>query len=449
MAEAHASPLPAAAPPPRPVDPLGWTWALTGLFALLAGWRLATPSILYFDEVHYIPAAREWLKLIETGSGWYRNREHPLLGKELIALGMLVFGDNPLGWRIVPWLSGVIAFFAATRAMWHASRERFATLAFAVLLASGFHLFVHARIAMLDPVMVAALMVATWQFAAACAQPEQGRWRLALTGVAIGAAIGAKWNAAPLAVVPGITFFIARAFAGRRRLLLSRRGAPVPGITLFEAFLWLGIVPLTVYAATYLPGYWLSEILHPSPLAEKGFIGLHREMIELQSGLKTPHRYMSTWPQWVLDTRGIWYLYEPIDGAQRGVLLIGNPLTMLLGLPALAWCLWRGAWTRGGAKRDWARLGAALGYAAALGLWVIAPKPTQFYYHYFTPSIFLLAALALACGDLVRTTRGRLLGWAIPAASLAVFAWFYPILSALPLKGPMSYLTWTWLEGWK
>jgi len=445
MAEAHASPLPAAVPPRALRDPLGWTFALAGLFAALAGWRLATPSTLYFDEVHYIPAAREWVTLVETGAGMFRNREHPPLAKELIALAMLAFGDNPLGWRIVPWLSGVIAFFAAARAMWHASHERFATLAFAVLLATGFPLFVHARIAMLDMVMVAALMVAAWQFAAAVAQPEQGRRRLALTGAALGVAMGAKWNAIPLAVLPGITFFIARALAGRRRLLLSRRGAPVPGITLVEAFVWLGIVPLAVYAATFILGYWLAAPLHPSPLAEEGLVGLHAEMLRLQSGLKTPHRYMSTWPDWVLNTRGIWYLYEPVDGAQRGVLLIGNPLTMLIGLPALLWCLVRGAWVR-----DRARLAAALGYAAALGLWVVAPKPTQFYYHYFTPSIFLLAALALACSDLARAgPRTRWLGWIIPLASAAVFAWFYPILSAYPLKGAQSYETWMWLDGWR
>jgi dolichyl-phosphate-mannose--protein O-mannosyl transferase len=225
---------------------------------------------------------------------------------------------------------------------------------------------------------------------------------------------------------------------------MSGRGAPVPAITLVEAFVWLGIVPLVVYAATFLPGYWLAEPFHPSPLAEKGLIGLHQEIYSLQSGLKTPHRYMSNWPDWVLNTRGVWYLYEPVDGAQRGVLLIGNPLTMLLGLPALAWCLWRGI-----AARDAARAAAAIGYAASLGLWVIAPKPVQFYYHYFVPSIFLLAALALACSDLRRVSRVGWLGWIIPAASAGVFAWFFPIIAALRLKGPGSYITWMWLDTWR
>ncbi|TAD72548.1 MAG: phospholipid carrier-dependent glycosyltransferase [Sphingomonadales bacterium] len=443
MAEAQASLSPALHSPPRPRDPLAWCLVLAGLFALLAGWRLAIPSKPYFDEVHYLPAAREILALFAEGQGAYLNREHPLFAKLLIALGMGLFGDNPLGWRVMPWLCGVLAFFAAVRALWHASGDRFATLVFAVLLATGFHLFIHSRIAMLDIVMVASLAVAAWQFAAACAQPEQGRWRLALTGVAIGCALGAKWNAIPLAMVPGITFFIARACAGRRRLFLSRRGAPVPGITLVEAFLWLGIVPLGVYAATFVPGYWLAEYLHPSPLAEKGLIGFHRAIFDLQSQLMTPHRYMSTWPQWVLNTRGIWYLYEVTDGAQRGVLLVGNPLTMLVGLPALAWCLAAGLW-----RRDAARMAAALGYMASLGLWLVAPKPVQFYYHYFVPSFFLLAALALTCSDLRRVPFGTWIAWGIPAASVAVFAVFFPILAALPLQGPDSYLGWMWVSGW-
>jgi dolichyl-phosphate-mannose--protein O-mannosyl transferase len=444
MADAHAPSPSDAQPPPHARDPLAWIAALTGLFAALAGWRLATPSIPFFDEVHYLPAAREMLAAWETGQGVYLNREHPLVGKLLIAAGMALAGDNPAGWRIVPLLAGTLALFAAMRAMWHASCDRFATLAFGLLLATGFHLFVQSRIAMLDVFMAAFLAVAAWQFAGSIREPETGRRRLVLTGIALGLALGAKWNAVTLAVVPGLAFFVARLGAGRRRLLLSRRGAPVPGIRLVEAFVWLGLLPLAVYAATFAPGYWLTDTLGPSPLAQDGLIALHREIFALQSQLMTPHTYMSTWEQWVLNTRGIWYLYEAVDGAQRGVLLIGNPLTMLLGLPALAWCLLHGAWTR-----NWAQLAVVIGYAASLGLWLIAPKPVQFYYHYFVPSCFLLAALALALSDLRRAGWGAGLAWGTLAASAGVFAWFYPIISALPLEGPGSFVTWMWLEGWR
>ena len=150
MDEAHPSPSPAAAPPLRPRDPLAWTLAIAGAFALIAGWRLGVPAKPYFDEVHYLPAARDMIAAFTDGAGGYRNREHPLVAKELIALGMWAFGDNPLGWRIVPWIAGVAALFASMRALWHASHDRFATLAFAVLLATGFPLLIHARIAMLQ-----------------------------------------------------------------------------------------------------------------------------------------------------------------------------------------------------------------------------------------------------------------------------------------------------------
>ncbi len=422
-------------------DPWVWSLALPLIFGVVAAIRLTVPSGPFFDEIHYLPAARELLGLLGDG-GEYLNREHPLLGKELIALGIYAFGDNPLGWRIMSLMAGIVTLAASMRAIWHASHDRFATLAYGALLATGFHLFIFARIAMLDIFMAAFLALAAWQFAAAIRQPERGRWRLAATGAAIGCALAAKWNAVPLALVPGLAFFAARLSAGRRRLITSTRGMPVPGVSLAEAFVWLGLVPLLVYALTYLPGYWLTGEFAPSPLAEQGLIGLHREILDLQQQVVEPHTYQSTWTQWVLNTRAIWFLYEVTDGAQRGVILIGNPFTMIAGLFALAWCLITGL-----AHKHWAKLGVVIGYCVSLGLWLIAPKPVQFYYHYFVPHFFLLGALALMLGDMHRSGL-RWLSYAILAVSAALFGYFYPVLSAAALEGELSFIKWMWLFGW-
>ncbi|MEL6486964.1 MAG: glycosyltransferase family 39 protein, partial [Pseudomonadota bacterium] len=177
MASSAAPPLTDTAPAPltpQPAvsDPWGWCLVIPALFAALASIRLTIPTTPFFDEVHYLPAAREFLKIGELGGADYINREHPLLAKELIALAMYLLGDNPLGWRIAPLIAGTVAVGASMRALWHASGERFATIAFGVLLASGFHLFVHARIAMLDIFMAAFLALAAWQFAAAAREPE-------------------------------------------------------------------------------------------------------------------------------------------------------------------------------------------------------------------------------------------------------------------------------------
>ena len=156
--------------PAHPRDPLVPSLLLTLAFMALVALNLAVPAQPYFDEIHYLPAARELLE-----RGLYMNREHPLFGKQMIALGIALFGDNSLGWRLPALLAGGLALFASMRGMWFASQSRFAALAFGILLASGLMLFVQSRIAMLDIFMASFLALAAWQFAAAIREPETGR----------------------------------------------------------------------------------------------------------------------------------------------------------------------------------------------------------------------------------------------------------------------------------
>ena len=428
---------PAAAHPPyHPRDPIGWTAAVALAFFALCLVRLTIPSKPFFDEVHYLPAARAILTLSHPA-----NPEHPPLGKELLALGIALFGDRPLGWRIMPVLFGTLGLFAAMRAMWFASASRFATLAFGLLLATSPLLFIHARIAMLDVFMVSFVLVALWMAAAAVREPETARWRLAVTGVALGFAMAAKWNAIPVAALPGLAFLALRARSAGWSFLTASRGAPIPGMSLIEAGLWLGLVPLVGYAACYWPNLLYAE----RAIAPTGLIEWHRHMLELQAQVVAPHTYMSQWYHWLGNWRAIWYLYEVVDGAQRGVLLVGNPLTMLIGLPAMAWCAWAGV-----TRRRWDALAVFALYAVSFGMWIVAPKPVQFYYHYFLPSCFLMAGLALALDALWR--RGGRWRWAplsVLAVACALFAYFWPIYTAAPLDAGADFLRYTWLESWR
>ncbi|RDC59469.1 putative dolichyl-phosphate-mannose--protein mannosyltransferase [Alteripontixanthobacter maritimus] len=418
-------------PPVHSRDPLGWCWALTLAFLALVLWRIGIPSKPYFDEMHYLPAARELLAM-----GTFSNREHPLLGKELLAIGIALFGDSPTGWRIAPALAGALAMFAFMRALWFAACSRFAAVAGGILFATGIFAFVHARIAMLDIFMVAFLLTAFWQCAAAMREPERGRLRLAVAGIMLGAAMAAKWNAVPLAVLPGLGFLAVKLQRRGLEGLFAARGRPVRGIGLAEAALWLGIVPLLVYAATFLPAIGFAQ----QPLS--GLWAHHVLMLDLQTQILAPHPYQSGWADWLLTLRPIWYLYEPVDGAQRGVLLIGNPATMWLGLPAIIWCGWRGFY-----RKDPAPLAVFVLFAVSLGFWIVAAKPVQFYYHYFLPSCALLAALALACDAVWRAGR-KWLALTPILGGAAMFAWFYPIISAAPLAGPGSFTDWMWLDSW-
>src|SRR6202012_279226 len=63
--------------------------------ALLIG--ITTPDKFVFDEVHYVPAARQMLEPVMPSP--MLNPMHPPLAKQIIAFSMHVLGDNPLGWR--------------------------------------------------------------------------------------------------------------------------------------------------------------------------------------------------------------------------------------------------------------------------------------------------------------------------------------------------------------
>src|SRR3569623_2791020 len=195
-----------------------------------------------------------------------------------MALGMRLFGDNPFGWRIMPALFGARGLFAAMRALWFASCSRFASIAGGVLIASDFMWFVMSRIAMLDIFMASFVLIALWALAGAVRENETGRRRLAIAGMALGLAMAAKWNAVPLAVLPGLAFAADRVRVLGWRALTGSRAAPVAGIALWEAALWLGLVPLVVYALTFIPAMFYAQ----DPLSPGGLVAYHKQMIALQ-----------------------------------------------------------------------------------------------------------------------------------------------------------------------
>jgi dolichyl-phosphate-mannose-protein mannosyltransferase len=429
------------ATPTQQRDPLIWCGLISMAFLALVWHRLGIPSKIYFDEVHYVPAARKLLAMEAV------NSEHPMVGKEIIAAAIWLLGDRPLVWRIPSALFGAFGLFAFGRMMWWASGRRFATLAGMGLLFTSFAWFIQSRIAMLDMFMAAFGMAALWQLAVAMQLPAaRARWRLATAGVLFGLALGAKWSILGVAALPGLIFLGLRFRDHGRRLLVEHATRPIPGIALWEAALWLGALPLAIYWASYLPAF-----LYPkNPTEWYSPIAWHHYMLQLQDSVVKLHPYRSIWPDWVVNWRAVWYLYEPVDGAQRGILLIGNPFSMLAGLPALIWCLWAGLWGVQGRKRNDALAFAAL-YLAALGLWLVSNKPIQFYYHYLLPGSFLMACLALAL-DAVWEKGGKwrcaaLLPLALAAA---MFVWFYPIISAGALHhGRESFEKWMWLRSWR
>lgn len=413
--------------------------ALLGLFLFL--WRIGDPQRLNFDESFYVPAARV-LNALDHPT----NIEHPLLGKWLIGQSIRLFGDTPEGWRIMSALFGAAALFGLVMAAsWALRSVRAGAMAggFALL---GQLLFVMARVAMLDIFLAGLLMLGLWMIAAAARAQRGNRWRIMLAGLLFGLAAGCKWTAIPLlaAIVLALCIWRGRtavvAGRGLKGWLLARDLAPACGLSLVEALLWLGPAAAAAYLATFLPAFHYRT----GALAPSGLIAFQFEMLVIQQWPMAPHSYQSVPWQWMLDLRPIWFFYEPVDGIQRGVLLVGNPVVMWAGLAAVPAALWLGI-----KRREGGLAGLALAYLIALGIWLVIPKPVMFYHHYLTPSLLLCAVLAGTLDRLWLAQGSKAVPVALLAAAMLVFWDFYPILSAVPLDGPGAFQRWMWFDSWR
>jgi len=395
---------------------------LLALFAqALFAFGLGTPSTVMFDEIHYVPAARALLGLSHP-----INTEHPLLGKTLIALGIALFGDNAIGWRALSTLAGTATVLGVYAIAWRLfGSVRTALTAGALALVNG-TIFVQARIGMLDGFMAALVVGAVTAMLWAMRTRAVAWWTVG--SVLLGMAVGVKWAAAPYL-----------GFAGAAFLLLKwRRPDRWPGLSAPTALAVLGLASVAAYLVTFAPAFFYAD----RPLTLATLLPFQAEMYARQTQVLAAHTYQSSWWSWPLLLRPIWYLYEPVDGAQRGVLMLGNPAAMWGGLVAVAACAW--ASLRG---RD-ARLGGvAMLWVSSYAVWAIIPKSLGFFYYYYLPSIWLCLALAAACH---RFARAKLQGWdeALLIVCVGVFLHFYPIFAARPLAGAGSFRRWAWFDGW-
>jgi hypothetical protein len=97
-----------------------------------------------FDESYYVKAARKML------AGEPANNEHPPLSKAFIMLGMTLFGDKPLGWRIFPILASSISILLVYGITHLICGKKSASFIAAMLFATDTMAFNIGQIAMLD-----------------------------------------------------------------------------------------------------------------------------------------------------------------------------------------------------------------------------------------------------------------------------------------------------------
>jgi dolichyl-phosphate-mannose-protein mannosyltransferase len=385
-------------------------------FALLVG--VTTPDKFYFDEVHYVPAARQVLE--PAMSAPMLNPMHPPLAKQLIALSILAFGDSPLGWRYPAVLFGALTIVAVYLCGLVLFASEGPAVASALLAFFNQMVFVQSRIAMLDIFALAFGLFATAAFMQGFRKQRPHLW-FALAGLAFGLSAACKWSglftlAISIAIIAAI-----RLMQGWRTAFADGNAADWYRPELWPDFRYTDfaacflLIPALVYLATFVPLYGLS------------FPDLWEAQLRIFADNTTTaiagHTYMSAWPSWPFLVRPVWYLFDKIDDDRiAAVVFLGNPLVLWLALPALGVCM-----------RDWIvarRADAFLILSFYFGpylAWAMLPRTVGFLYYYLPSAT--VASLALVYG-LRRGNSPRWLLWAFVAIAFAGFAAMLPISAA-------------------
>ena len=384
--------------------------------AFLVG--LSTPGKFVFDEVHYVPAARQMLE--QASEEQMLNPMHPPLAKQIIALSIYCLGDNAFGWRYPATIFGALAVVAIYLCGLALFARQSAAIAASLIASFNQMLFVQARIAMLD---IFALAFALFGIAAFLHgyRREKPQVLFAAAGVCFGLSASCKWSGLfPFATAILIVMVIRLMQRWRTQFADGNdadwyRPELWPGFRLRHFAICFVALPAVAYLASFvvLYGFSLSDLIEAQ----------RRIFADNTTTAIAGHTYMSSWPSWPFLIRPVWYLFDKTDDdVIAAIVLLGNPLVLWPALLAL-----------GIALRDFIvlrRADAFLVLAFYFGpylAWAVLPRTLGFLYYYLPAAS--TAALALVYA-LTREGMPRWLLWAYVAVAGAGFAAMLPISAA-------------------
>jgi hypothetical protein len=441
----------------------------------------ASKDTLIFDESYYVNAARVIAGIEPPAKSPYHgtprgddpNAEHPQLAKLVIAAGIEVFGDNPLGWRIGSILFSLIALLALYALVRACGGGPWLAVGASAVMALDNLMLVHGRIGTLDVYAVAMMILAATFYmrrapllagltlaVAACMKEvalslalvfvlmealQIARRRLgqgdplpAVVGVGRPAAAPATARPAPdqamavdasradddrSPVTPRRRLFDAEATARCRRLGLFLLTGAIGTLGL----LWL----LDVLVPAYDPG---THVLYAgNPFSHLSHMYNYAQLLKTKAG----ETGIASDPlAWLLDEKPINYARVAVNTSVAGKVVathdtirfegVINPFIIFLTIPALFAAL-AAAWKTG---ERLAALGACWCVGAYLPFFVGGELSGRISYLYYMvlvmPGVYLVTARFFA---MRRMPAAATLGWAV--ALIYGFVHLYPIRTLL------------------
>ena len=364
---------------------------------LLRLWNLASIKTFIFDEVYYVDGARDLLKYgVEVSGSKPEFVVHPPVGKWMIASGIKLFGDNPLGWRIATAFIGSLMILVVALIAHRLFYSPVLTALASALMAIDGLALVHSRTALLDNFLAFFILVATYFFLS-----KKYWW----TGLFLGLALATKWSAIYFILLFGL-IALYRAFTHH-----SGRDLIRPTLSRIGAF---GILPLALYITSWW-GWFASDKgwdRFYSSNVVKSFIYYHQQMLDFHTSLTEKHNYQANPWSWMILGRPTSFYYETpkscgTDSCSQEVIALGTPLLWWLGTIAVAVVI--GFWIRSIIKRNFdpALTIIVTGMTAGYLPWFFFQKRTVFSFYAIIFEPFVILALVYCARTFLTAQRRK------------------------------------------
>jgi len=390
-------------------------------------------------------------------------------------MGIQLFGMTPFGWRFTGAFFGVLMLpliYAFALRIFAKSENASLWAAFATFVfAFDFMHYAQTRLATIDTYVVIFIM-AMYYFMYRYTQTDffQAKlWKtmtpLLFSGVFAGLAIASKWQGAYGMIGIAIIFFwtLFRRHKEAKKPKAKREFWRRAGITCATCVGFFIAIPLAIYIASYIP-FWNTGYMHIDRMVydathyhpQIGFLAAFWQnqvnVFDYHSSLVATHPFSSTWWQWIINARPIWYFYEELSPHMvQTISSFGNPLVWWGGIVALAYCIY--AWLK---HKDKTAAFLVIAYISQILPWIFVPR-LAFIYHYFpnVPFIVLMLAYTFKGTQIFYHSRIRHLSIsrkstaiAFAVACFALFILFYPVLTGTPINRDFVFTYLRWFPTW-
>ncbi len=381
------------------------TWQYFGLFVIVALTIVLHFGIirqvdtLIFDEQHYVADARNILS--EQGD---LRPEHPPLSKVFIVAGMAIFGDNPIGWRMLSIVAAtmiLIVFYLICRRL-RMSDE--ASLLATFLLSLENLTFIQGSIAMLDVFYLLFMLTAFLLYL---------NHRYLFSGIFIAlSSLGKLVGVLAIPVIGLHWLWSRRSWRIDRPLILG----------LASGVAFVGLLPVFIFAITQK---WQSPV------------DAINSMLSLSGSLtfaNTTQDIISRPWQWILQPTYMWYWYDPhyMGAVSFSLWALIIPSVIYMGI-------------RGYKGNEAARFGLCWFFGTYL-LWIpmsIFTDRISFVFYMYPTVGSICIGVGLALGQLMdiwRTSSSRLKSaWAFTGVMSYLFIHVIVFIILAPV-----FSRWTW-----